>query len=252
MWKNFKWRLFLSFLGIISSNVYCYGQANWAFDIHGGMAITRIWTGTYYAKDGYYFQAAPAAGFGIGYHETKTFSFRGELNYDEIRSKREGFFLLKPGVIACLPPQTGYYAYVSNTVSLQYLSVNVLGRFYIGNKVDLYVEAGPGIALLFSSRFITSGKSFIYKNDQAMERVMLDSNHALPEQTMYNQQSMRQQLSPVNVCASTGLGLQLPFASKRYGMVARYTFGMLNIAKKSVPRELYKTDQLLLSLTYRL
>lgn len=240
------------FVGIICINAYCYGQANWSFGIHGGIAMSRIWTGTNYAKDSYYFQWAPAAGFAINYHQTNLFSLRGELNYDEIRSKREGFFLLEPGVVTCLLPLTGYYAYVSNTVSLQYLSVNVLGRFYFGNNSNLYVEAGPCIALLLSSHFITAGKSFIYKNDQAKELVMLDSTRVLPEQTIYNRQTMRHQLLPVNVGASTGLGLQLPFAAKRYGLVARYTFGILNIAKKSVSRELYKTDQLLLSLTYRL
>lgn len=214
--------------------------------------MTRMWAGTNYSKDAFYFQGAPAAGLASGYHEKNLFSFRGEVNYDEISSKRDGFFLLKPGIIACLPVGTDYYAYVTNKVSLRYLSVNVLGRLYFGGKLNLYVEAGPFMALLLSSHFMTIGKSFIYKNDEAKELVMMDSTHALPQQIIYNRKSMREQLLPFNIGASTGLGIQLPFANKRYGMGACYTFGILNIAKKSVSRELYKTDQLLLFLTYRL
>lgn len=245
-------RVFALFIATIAASIYCNGQTKWVLDAHGGLAVTRMWTGGNYTSNAYYFQLAPAAGFGITYQKVEEFALRGELNYDDIRSKRDGLLLLRPGTVACLPAQTGYYAFVSNTISLKYIAANVLGRFYFGDKLNLYAEAGPYAAVILSSSSITAGKSLIYKNAAAKDVVTADGIHPLPQQVIYYRQSMQAQVLPVNIGASTALGMQLPFVNNRYGFVVRYTFGIINIARKPTPGQLCKTDQLLLSLSYRL
>lgn len=230
----------------------CDGQTFWSVDVHAGIAMTRLWTGSNFTKDGFFFQAAPAAGVIISKKISNVISLQCELNYDKVKSKREGVLPLYPGLVASLPVGNIYYANVTRSIVLDYISSAVLARFHFGNTSNMYVEAGPYFAYLFHSSSSTSGESAIYKNSDAKDIVMIDDTHPLPVQTINDKRTMRNEILPVNTGGCTSLGIILPFAKKHFSVSGRYTFGILNIHRRALPSVLYKTDQLSILLSYTL
>lgn len=247
----YKW-LVMIFACITSACPACFGQSNMHININAGWAITRLWNSTGTGTNAWFFKTAPAVGIAAYKQLNDVVALQGELNYDVIKSRQEGLLLLYPNTIPGLPGNKNYYAYVQNNISLQYMSVGFLIRFYFDAAVKMYVEGGPFFSVLAGSHLITSGKSMVYLDAEAKEIVMPDGTHPLPEQTIYDSRCMRNQFLPINAGAITGIGMQLPIVNKRCGISARYAFGVLNINKGPLPGGSYKTDQLQIRVSYRI
>jgi len=226
----------------------CFGQQGWVKSINSGAAMTRFWNGLTSANNNYYFQAAPFAGVQIARVINNTLTLAGELNYDIINSKKDGLFPLAYAAVSNLPPAGIYYAYVTNSASLHYLSFAAITRFYFASRFAIYIEGGPFAALRVYSRAITTGKSLIYTSADAKQVVVLNGSGLLTVQSIHYSGSMHSEISAINAGGCTGVGIVLPGHNQHYSIGLRYTFGIANITMKK--SEMLKTDQVSIRLSY--
>jgi hypothetical protein len=249
LYKYLTWCLLSAFL---FPSHPARSQGKWTTGIQGGIAATKVWCGYNDAQTGYYFQAAPFGGLFAARKLGEALSVSLELNYDKISTKQDGLLPIDSRITKYVPEGNTYFAYITNKITLDYISFTESVKCVMPGTNRLYFTAGLYVAWLARALGNTYGNSLLY-SDSAGKKVVITGNmQPLSSQHLDNAHSIQKQLQPVNLGASTGIGLFINIGGKQCGIEGRYTFGILNISKSMRSTPVLKTDHLSLRFSYPL
>jgi hypothetical protein len=210
----------------------------------GAANLSMLYAGSLEINKNYDFGVGYNVGITTSYAFYNSWSLVANVNFAKLNTERKDMQPLLPNPAS--PTAPALFANYKKTESFDYIEVPVMARYTTGDKIKVYVNAGPYLGFIASSRVLTSGRSMIYS----------DLGGNVPEggnTTVYSLDGNRtttSSMSTVNFGVTGGLGAGYSFG-KHFVMVdARYNVGLTNIRNAAEINGKNNMQTLMLGLGY--
>jgi len=190
----------------------------------GAANLTTLFNGTKEVNKNFGFGLGYNAGITASYGITKQISLVADVNFAYLTTERTD---MQPLLSNSLLQNPAYplYANFKKTESFDYFEVPVMVRYTTGMKhVKFYVNVGPYMGFVASSRAEASGRSLLYKD--------LKGQTAEGGNTMYTMDgnvNNTNNLNTISVGLTGGAGIGYAFGRNMVIFDARYDIGLTDI-----------------------
>lgn len=213
--------------------------------IHSGMAMTRLYDQAKPSND-FYFCTVPSIGFLVSYGVSEGVFLSTELNYSIINTQREGLL----SIDNAFPDEMfahGCQAYFRDRINIDYLEIPLSINGQGGGRFRLFAGIGPFISVLLRGNRTTDGASFIYYDNKHGN---VEPMPALSWQSFDGSRDITSELHAFNIGGCERFGFNYQLGRSTIWIETRYSFGQINIWKRSRFANVTHTDQLVFRAAY--
>jgi hypothetical protein len=239
---------------LLAAGGFCFGVEVKAGG-HGGLSIPNI-RGSQDDPFSRGFTSRQGPFFGI-FLETELaphWSLVAELNYTSQGGLRKGLQPITMDLSSSLPlpPDTVLYATFRNETILDYLEVPIMGRLAFGNKLRVFINAGPYVGILLRARAVTKGTSALYLDEGGTMPIIIPPDTEPLEVDLGADTNVKDSLKSTNIGLAGGGGLMYPLGPGELILEAHFQLGLSTIQRDVATSGKSQTGAVVISLGYSL
>jgi hypothetical protein len=151
-----------------------------------------------------------------------------------------------------IPPGTILWADFRNETILDYLEVPVLARVTFGDRLRVFLDAGPYFGYLVRAKAVTAGASALYLDEAGTIPIIVPPDPGPLVVDLGAETDVRASLKRFNVGLAGGGGVLVPFGPGDLVLEARFQLGLTTIQKYPETDGQTQTGAIVVSLGYSL
>ena len=222
---------------------------------HGGISIPNLHAKTdNIFTQGFRSRQGPHFGLTAEFDLAPRVSLALALNYTSQGGTRTGMQPITmdlPGGLP-IPPDTILWADFRNETILDYLEVPVLARVTFGDKLRVFLDAGPYLGYLVRAEAVTGGASALYLDEAGTMPIIIPPDTEPLEVDLGAETDVMASLKKFNIGLAGGGGVRVPLGPGDLVLEAHFQLGLSTLQRFPETDGQTQTGAILISLGYTL